>query len=146
MEKHLAVVKGRKERKVYNFGKTYEYDWLSFIYETAELIEETHLWDGELNLPLLHEGDTLLIDELDLEVVITRRLLSTTGEYIYETDHVELIEDVWTEESKIVAEEKLQEYEQQQKEFRKKQDEYVPEYDSSFKANCRAWLKKWFGD
>lgn len=142
MKQHSAVIKGKKERKIFRFGKTYNYDWIPYIYEISEYIEETYLWDGELNLPLLHEGDTLLIDELDLEVVITRRLLSTTGEYIYETDHVELIEDVWTEESKIKADDELKEYEQSQEEFRRKRDEhFAKEEPKGFKV----WLKQWIG-
>lgn len=149
MEKHSSIVKGRKERTIYELRRVYGgfgYGGITVVDCKGVFIEDVYLWEGELNLPLLCEGDTLLIEQLNLEVVIKRRLLSTTGEYIYETDYVDLIEDELTAESKIIAKEKLQEHEQQLEEFRKKQDEYVPEYDSSFKVNCRTWFQKWFGN
>lgn len=138
MQKHLAVVKGRKERRVYRCSVHSVFGIFPYIYDKNEHIEETFLWDGELNLPLLQIGDTLLIEELNLEVKINRRLLSTTGAYIYETDHVEVIEDEITKKSMVQAELDHEKY------LKIKEDRL--EKITSTKKKNRTWFEKWFGN
>lgn len=76
----------------------------------------------------------MFIDDLDLEVLIYRKIRSTTGEYVYETLHVELVEDEETEKSKIETQEKIAGY------------AIVHGELGEPKSKIRAWFQKWFGN
>ena len=154
MEKHQAIIKGQTLKLKY-----YPYRYQSFeMYRdnTAtwmkrskeDFVKWDEIWTGEINSPLLEVGELFYIVDLELKVRITERIRTTSGSYIYETDHIiEVIEDEETRES----EEETDKYiaESQRKEKEEKDEKYeetlahIRKYEEPQKE--RTWFEKWFG-
>lgn len=139
MVKHKAIVKGLVFRKKYWF-------WLSLygdagsIREDREFVREETLWEGEIDTPLLEQGECLHIKDLDVAVHIERRDRSTCGAYIYKTDHIiELLEDEKTLQSKEEAEIKEGRYLAQKIAEAEEEDKEKEEL-----AEKKSWWKRLF--
>src|SRR6185312_962324 len=104
LSRHKAIIKATEERKIYYFGYARLWDNNKTITERTEKIGEKTLWEGEIDAPLIDEGETLRIEELNADVTITHRIRSTSGAYIYKTDYeLDLIEDEKTAKTKNEA-------------------------------------------
>jgi hypothetical protein len=105
MEKHRAVIKGNVSRLIYRYDRGWD------VYSSKFTVAKKTVWSGELDLPLLKQGELLYIEDIDETVEINARVRSTSGEYIYFTEFdAEVIEDEITLKSKEKAEAEYEKY------------------------------------
>lgn len=144
--KHTAIIKGRKERTMYRFGvRKYHIGFPPEVLKISEFTGHYLLWECELDAPVLEVGEILYIDDLNIEVTVQRRVRTTTGEYIYETDFVELFSDELTSISLKEAEKKQRNYLEAMK---KREDKLAADraYKEELKKKNRTWFEKWLGE
>lgn len=110
MEKHKAVIKSEKYKKLYEFGERF-WGGHPFLYDYTKYIGYIDIWTGEIDNPPLEENERVYISELNTTITITERVRDIEGGYIYYTkDLTEIIEDDETKESLEKAKQQELEY------------------------------------
>lgn len=111
MEKHKAVIKSEKYKKLYEFGIEYWFDHNMRVHSYAKHIGHIDIWTGEIDNPPLEENERVYIKELNETITIAERVRDIAGGYIYYTkDLSETIEDDETIESLEKAKQQELEY------------------------------------
>lgn len=128
MEKHKAKFLGGIYKKKYYFVK-----YPAFVYNDFVLIEKKEIGSFELEKPPLKVGDNIHIHTIDKIVKVKKVVRSTDDGYLYETDYeFEVIEDEETLQSKIEAEKKLAEY-----------NENIKEKENQEQKDDKKWYQFW---
>lgn len=107
MECHNAVIYGKVMRKKYYYVDVYKK-----ILPLNECIKYEKIFEGELNIPILKNGDKIYIPDKEIQTTVEDIVISIDGTCIYYTDYdVKIIEDEETEKSKFISEKEKEEFE-----------------------------------
>lgn len=94
----------------YDYHGTYSDTKSPKIWKREKIINYKTFYEKEETLPIYNINDKVYIDDLDLTIVITDKIMSINGDITYITDHVvEVIENEESINSKTIAENKLEE-------------------------------------
>lgn len=118
MDKHKAIFRGLKERKLYRFGRK---DRDSFYYHRHQEDPEIYTYEVFesyadfleilIDNPPIEIGEKVYLNEIDSILEIKDRYRNSQGGYIYITNRtVEIIDDEETEESRLKAVKEQEEY------------------------------------
>lgn len=128
MDKHKAIFRGLKERKLYRFGRREKYSIYYRLEEDPEIytyeVFESYADFLEIVIdnPPIEIGEKVYLNEIDKVLKISDRYRNSHGGYIYITNHVvEILEDEETEESRLKAEKEQEQYLKHKEEKLKKQ-------------------------
>lgn len=141
MYKHEAVVKAKKHRKMY----TCRYMGHGFSYVkpfVGSELENNVVWEGTLYIPFLKAGEKLYIKDLNETVTIDSILKHSNGSAVYQLNrYYDLVEDEFTEESKVEAESRKKELNKIEEEFKENLKNICKEESPIVKAEPKkSWI------
>lgn len=156
MDKHKALIMGKRERKIYKFGIKDISTFGRFfnaepeLYETREFIEYDEYYKCDIDNPPLEIGEKIYIDTLEEVLTVKDKARNTNGGYVYWTDCViETIEDEITQKTKTEAENEQKEYIKQKEEDLKREikelEQKVEDYEEKLKVieKTKKWYQFW---
>jgi hypothetical protein len=115
VEKHYAIFKQKKMRKIYGTRYMSHYEsshrgMLALGSGENELIEDVLVWKGEIPNPKLTPGEQIYIEEISTVVTVGSAVRTTSDKMFYYLHKVELVEDELSIKSKEKALREIEEH------------------------------------
>jgi hypothetical protein len=154
MEKHKAIFKGEKYKKLYEFDRGRRYRsrnsfWASpteepVFYSYHRHVDYVMFLEKEVDYPPIEKDEVVYISEIDQEVTIVSRVRNLDGGYIYTTNYVvEVFEDEETESSRLKSLEEQEHYNKQSKTDNEVKEKHIQKHVEILTDYNKKWYQFW---